>query len=96
MWRSLISVSELIRYFIGCLRTNASREARLVGTRCDQETQTEATMVFIQICRDQPNNGDIFRLEGHFKISWHFLAVFHISEYSGGGDSLELGESNAA
>ena len=56
--RSLISVSELIRVFIGCLRTNASREARLVGTRCDQETQTEATMVFLKICGKGSNSGN--------------------------------------
>ena len=37
--------AELINDFMGVQRTNAALEARLVGTRCDQETQTEATMV---------------------------------------------------
>ena len=38
-------VAELVRDFIGVLRTHALREARRDGSRCDQETQTEATMV---------------------------------------------------
>ena len=42
-------VAELVRDFIGVLRTHALREARRDGSRCDQETQTEATMVLFQI-----------------------------------------------
>ena len=42
-------VAELVRDFIGVLRTHALREARRDGSRCDQETQTEATMVLCQI-----------------------------------------------
>ena len=38
-------VAELDSDFMVVLRTHALREARRDGSRCDQETQTEATMV---------------------------------------------------
>ena len=47
-------MAELVRDFIGVLRTHALREARLYGSRCDQETQTQATMVLFQISKTQP------------------------------------------
>ena len=44
---------------LAVLRTHALREARRDGSRCDQETQTEATMVLVQIFLETPKFSQI-------------------------------------
>ena len=57
-------VAELDSDFMVVLRTHALREARRDGSRCDQETQTEATMVFVQIFLGSPKSDTRLLAEG--------------------------------
>ena len=61
LWAEL--VRDFIGVLIGVLRTHALREARRDGSRCDQETQTEATMVFEQISKKKAKSARIYLRE---------------------------------